>query len=136
MDEYIRFYGNHNKKKVLVVDDSGAMLRNVKGWLEDSYQVILANSGTMAIKYLSTNRPDLVLLDYEMPVVNGKQVLEMIRTENEFRDIPVMFLTGKNDRESIEQVMSLKPEGYILKTTKPEQIVQMIDEFFERRKTI
>jgi DNA-binding NarL/FixJ family response regulator len=47
-----------------------------------------------------------------------------------------MFLTGKNDRESIEQVMSLKPEGYILKTTKPEQIVQMIDEFFERRKTI
>jgi DNA-binding NarL/FixJ family response regulator len=77
-----------------------------------------------------------VLLDYEMPVVNGKQVLEMIRTENEFSDIPVMFLTGKNDRESIEQVMSLKPEGYILKTTKPEQIVQMIDEFFERRKTI
>jgi CheY-like chemotaxis protein len=136
MDEYIRFYGNHNKKKVLVVDDSGAMLRNVKGWLEESYQVILANSGAMAIKYLSTNRPDLVLLDYEMPVVNGKQVLEMIRTENEFSDIPVMFLTGKNDRESIEQVMSLKPEGYILKTTKPEQIVQMIDEFFERRKTI
>jgi CheY-like chemotaxis protein len=136
MDEYIRFYGNHNKKKVLVVDDSGAMLRNVKGWLEESYQVILANSGAMAIKYLSTNRPDLVLLDYEMPVVNGKQVLEMIRTENEFSDIPVMFLTGKNDRESIEQVMSLKPEGYILKTTKTEQIVQMIDEFFERRKTI
>ncbi len=134
MDEYIRFYGNHTKKKVLVVDDSGAMLRNVKGWLEDRYQVILANSGAMAIKYLSTNRPDLVLLDYEMPVVNGKQVLEMIRTESEFSNIPVMFLTSKNDRESIEQVMALKPEGYILKTTKPEQIVQMIDEFFERRK--
>lgn len=136
MDEYIRFYGNHTKKKVLVVDDSGAMLRSVKGWLEDRYQVILANSGAMAIKYLSTNRPDLVLLDYEMPVVNGKQVLEMIRTESEFSNIPVMFLTSKNDRESIQQVMGLKPEGYILKTTKPEQIVQMIDEFFEKRKTL
>lgn len=136
MDEYIRFYGNHTKKKILVVDDSGAMLRNVKGWLEEYYQVILVNSGTMAIKYLSTNRPDLVLLDYEMPVLSGKQVLEMIRSENEFSDIPVMFLTGKNDKESIQQVLSLKPEGYILKSTKPEQIVQMINEYFEKQKTL
>lgn len=136
IDEYIQFFGSHVKKKVLVVDDSGAMLRNVKGWLEDRYQVILANSGAMAIKYLSTNRPDLVLLDYEMPVINGKQVLEMIRSESEFSSIPVMFLTSKNDKESIRQVLSLKPEGYILKTTKPEQIIQMIDEFFQKQKTL
>lgn len=134
LDEYIKTYGNHAKKKILVVDDSGVMLRSVKGWLEDRYQVILANSGTMAIKYLSTNRPDLVLLDYEMPVINGKQVLEMIRSETEFCNIPVMFLTSKNDKESIQQVLSLKPEGYILKTTKPEQIVQMIEEFFQKQK--
>lgn len=136
LDEYIKNNGKHTKKKILVVDDSGAMLRNVKGWLEDDYQVILANSGTMAIKYLSTNRPDLVLLDYEMPVINGKQVLEMIRSEAEFSDIPVMFLTSKNDKESIQQVLSLKPEGYILKTTSPEQIVQMINDFFIKKKTI
>lgn len=136
VDEYICYYGNQNKKKILVVDDSGAMLRNVKGWLEQRYQVILANSGAMAIKYLATNRPDLVLLDYEMPVLNGKQVLEMIRSESEFSNIPVMFLTGKNDKESIQQVLSLKPEGYILKTTKPEQIVEMVDEFFAKRKVL
>lgn len=136
MDEYIKANGKHTKKKILVVDDSGAMLRNVKGWLEDSYQVILANSGTMAIKYLSTNRPDLVLLDYEMPILNGKQVLEMIRSESEFSNIPVMFLTSKNDKESIQQVLNLKPEGYILKTTSPEQIVQMINEFFMKQKSI
>jgi len=136
MDEYIKANGKHTKKKILVVDDSGAMLRNVKGWLEDSYQVILANSGTMAIKYLSTNRPDLVLLDYEMPILNGKQVLEMIRSESEFSNIPVMFLTSKNDKESIQQVLNLKPEGYILKTTSPDQIVQMINEFFMKQKSI
>lgn len=136
MDEYIKLNGKHTKKKILVVDDSGAMLRNVKGWLEERYQVILANSGTMAIKYLSTNRPDLVLLDYEMPVINGKQVLEMIRSEADFSDIPVMFLTSKNDKESIQQVLSLKPEGYILKTTSPEQIVQTINEFFMKQKSI
>jgi len=136
VDEYVQKHGKHMKKKVLVVDDSGAMLRNVKGWLEDRYQVILANSGTMAIKYLALNRPDLVLLDYEMPVVNGKQVLEMIRSETEFSDIPVIFLTSKNDRESITQVMGLKPEGYLLKTMKPDDIVKTIDEFFEKRKRL
>lgn len=130
VDEYAQYKASHQKKKILVVDDSGAMLRSVKGWLEHKYQVILANSGAMAIKYLSTNRPDLVLLDYEMPVINGKQVLEIIRSESEFSDIPVIFLTGKNDKESIQQVLGLKPEGYILKTTKPDQIVAMIDEFF------
>ena len=136
MDEFIKTNGKHTKKKILVVDDSGVMLRNVKGWLEDYYQVSLANSGAMAIKYLSTNRPDLVLLDYEMPVINGKQVLEMIRSEAEFSDIPVMFLTSKNDKETISQVLGLKPEGYILKSTKPEQIIQMINDFFQKQKTI
>ena len=60
----------------------------------------------------------------------------MIRSESEFSDIPVMFLTSKNDKESIQQVLSLKPEGYILKTTKPEQIVQMIEEFFNKQKIL
>ena len=134
IDSYLKKYGNQNKKKVLVVDDSGAMLRNVKGWLEDKYHVILANSGAMAIKYLALNRPDLVLLDYEMPVVDGKQVLEMIRTETDFYDIPVIFLTGRDDQESVMKVMELKVQGYLLKTMPPEQIVKTIDDFFEKQK--
>lgn len=134
VDEFIRNFGKHIKKKILVVDDSGAMLRNVKSWLEESYQVILANSGAMAIKYLATNRPDLVLLDYEMPVVDGKQVLEMIRTETEFADIPVIFLTSKGDRESVMKVMELKPEGYMLKTMKPADIVHTVNQFFEKQR--
>lgn len=132
--EYVEKFGKHNKKKILVVDDSGAMLRNVKGWLEDKYQVILANSGAMAIKYLALNRPDLILLDYEMPVCDGKQVLEMIRTEMEFTDIPVIFLTSKGDKESVMKVMALKPEGYLLKTMEPSQIIAAVDDFFEKRK--
>lgn len=134
VDEFISNFGKHIKKKILVVDDSGAMLRNVKSWLEESYQIILANSGAMAIKYLAMNRPDLVLLDYEMPVVDGKQVLEMIRTETEFADIPVIFLTSKGDRESVMKVMELKPEGYLLKTMKPADIIKAVNDFFEKQK--
>ena len=122
------------QKKVLVVDDSGAMLRNVKGWLEGKYKVILANSGAMAIKYLALDKPDLILLDYEMPVVNGKQVLEMIRSAVDFADVPVIFLTSKGDRESVMDVMSLKPEGYMLKSMPPEDIIKTVDEFFAKRK--
>ncbi|MDD6811158.1 MAG: response regulator [Lachnospiraceae bacterium] len=134
LDTFIKKEGKHNKKKILVVDDSGAMLRNVKGWLEGKYQVILANSAAMAIKYLALNKPDLILLDYEMPVCDGKQTLEMIRSEMEFSSIPVIFLTSKSDKESVMKVMALKPEGYLLKTMEPAQIVQSIDEFFEKRK--
>ena len=134
VDGYIKEYGKQVRKKILVVDDSGAMLRNVKGWLGDKYNVILANSGAMAIKYLATDRPDLVLLDYEMPVIDGRQVLEMIRTETEFRDVPVIFLTSKNDRESIMKVMELKPEGYLLKTMEPKKIIEEVDKFFVKQK--
>lgn len=134
ISHYVEKYGVGKKKKILVVDDSGAMLRNVKRWLEDHYQVSLANSGAMAIKFLAVNRPDLILLDYEMPILDGRQMLEMIRAESEFADIPVIFLTSKDDRESVIQVMSLKPNGYLLKMQPPGEIVKAIDDFFEKEK--
>lgn len=122
------------KKKILVVDDSGAALRSIKSWLDGKYQVILANSGAMAIKYMVMKRPDLVLLDYEMPICDGRQVLEMIRAESDLSDIPVIFLTNKNDRESVYKVSALRPEGYLLKTMEPAKIVKAIDDFFEKQK--
>ncbi len=134
VDSYLKDEKRTSKKKILVVDDSGAMLRNIKGWLEGKYQIVLANSGAMAIKYLTLDRPDLVLLDYEMPVVDGKQVLEMIRTETEFSDVPVIFLTAKSDKQSVIDVMALKPEGYLLKTMAPADIIAAVDDFFAKSK--
>ncbi|MBE5853714.1 MAG: response regulator [Lachnospiraceae bacterium] len=122
------------KKKILVVDDSGTTLRSIKEWLDEEYQVVLAVSGIMALKYLAVEKPDLVLLDYEMPVCNGKQVLEMIRSEVDYADIPVIFLTAKGDRESVLNVMGLKPDGYLLKNQEPSAIVDAIKEFFEKQK--
>ena len=132
--EYMENYGKQNKKKILVVDDSGMVLRSVEEWLGADYEIFMANSGMMAIKYLTGNRPDLILLDYEMPVVDGSQVLEMIRTDPEFSDMPIIFLTGKSDKESVQKVMALKPDGYLLKTMPPDQIRRAVAEFFERKK--
>lgn len=122
------------KKHILVVDDSGTMLRTIKTWLESKYRVSMASSGAMAISFLATNHPDLILLDYEMPICTGPQFMEMIRAEVSTSSIPVIFLTAKGDRESVEAVLSLKPAGYLLKTMKPEEIVEAVDQFFEKRK--
>ncbi len=136
LQEYFVTHTSDGKKHILVVDDSGAMLRNVKAWLEDRYQIALANSGTMAIKYLANNKPDLILLDYEMPVIDGSQVLEMIRSEMDFSNIPVIFLTSKDDKESILKVMALKPNGYLLKTMPPAKIIEAVDDFFAKQRKI
>ena len=90
----------------------------------------MANSGMQAIKYLSKNKVDLILLDHEMPVTSGPQVLEMLRSEEETKRIPVMFLTGKSDKESVMAVVALRPEGYFLKTIQREELLEKLQAFF------
>ena len=122
------------KKRILVVDDDGTMLRTIKSWLSEKYQVFMVNSGMAAITFLAKNQVDLILLDYEMPVTTGPKVLEMLRSEPATSGIPVMFLTVKSDKESVMQVLSLKPEKYLLKTMPPAELIANIDEFFEKQK--
>ncbi len=91
------------------------------------------SSGVSAIRAITLDRPDLILLDYEMPVCDGRYVLEMLRSEAEFADIPVIFLTSKDDPESVKKVLELKPDGYLLKYLKPAEIKSRVDEFLRRR---
>ncbi len=120
------------KKKLLVVDDSEFMLQMLQQLLGDDYEVVTATSGLSAFRSITLCRPDLVLLDYEMPVCEGNQILEMIRSEKDFVDIPVIFLTSKADRESVKKVAGLKPQGYLPKSLSPELIKQEVDHFFEK----
>ncbi|MBQ7148929.1 MAG: response regulator [Pseudobutyrivibrio sp.] len=122
------------KKKILVVDDDGTMLRTMKEWLSDKYQVFMVNSGMAAITFLVKKEVDLILLDYEMPVTTGPQVLEMLKSEKATADIPVMFLTNKSDRESVMNVLNLKPEKYLLKTMTRKELLSNIDGFFENQR--
>lgn len=139
VNDMVAFLNEHdvrNRKKILVVDDSATTLRSLRTLLSAKYQVILAGSGAMAFKYLAQDHPDLILLDYEMPIIDGKQLLEMIRSEAEFASTPVIFLTARGDRESIMNVMHLKPEGYLLKTMDLKMVENAIDEFFEKQKAM
>ncbi|MCR4843087.1 MAG: response regulator [Eubacterium sp.] len=120
------------RKKILIVDDSPTFLRTASEWLENKYNTCVCPSAFAAIEAIPTQNPDLILLDYEMPVCSGAQFLQMMNSES--RDIPVIFLTSKSDSKTVKEVMALRPKGYLLKTQPKDVIVGYIDDFFEKEK--
>lgn len=114
------------RKHILVVDDDFRMLKLVKRYLEDSYDVATAINGKVALKFLQTKMTNLILLDYEMPEENGPAVLEKLRANPITNSIPVIFLTGINDSKKIRQVLSLKPQGYLLKPIEHDKLINEI----------
>ncbi len=122
------------EKSILVVDDDPAYLKIVRGWLKDVYKVNVVTGGMQAISFLMKNEgvTDLILLDYEMPVVDGPQVLQMLASEPDLADIPIIFLTGVDSAEGVRRVMSLKPAGYLLKSTGKEGIIKYLRDTFVR----
>ena len=81
-------------RKVMVIDDSRTILSIAKGELERDYQVITALSGDEGLFLLERFIPDLILLDLNMPGMDGKEVLRRIRQDEKWRRIPVIFLTA------------------------------------------
>ncbi len=125
---------NMQKKHILLVDDDVAFLRTLRDWFSGRYRITAVKSGMQAITYIAGHKPDLILLDYDMPTTPGPQIMEMIKSEPNFAKIPIIFLTGKSDRESVMRVMALKPDGYILKTMGKNDIVAAVNRFFDSQK--
>lgn len=120
-------------KSILVVDDDPSFVKIIRDWLKADYQVFIVTSGMQAISFLMKKNVDLVLLDYEMPVTTGPQVLRMLRSEPDTAGIPIVFLTGIGDAESVKQVIALKPDGYILKSTPKPDLLRWLKVFFANR---
>ncbi|MCR5634796.1 MAG: response regulator [Lachnospiraceae bacterium] len=121
------------KKTILIVDDDPGYMWIVRDWLKNLYKVDMVGSGLQAIKWLGKNKTDLILLDYEMPVTSGPEVLKMLRSDEDTKRIPVFFLTGRSDKESVMNVMAYRPEGYILKTVEKNELLEKLNDFFMTR---
>ncbi len=119
-------------KKILLVDDDPSYAKMVREWLKDTYSISIATAGMQAITFLTKNQIDLILLDYNMPVVDGPQILEMLRSDTLTANIPVVFLTGIGTKDSISRAMSLKPQGYILKSATKEELLKSLETIFEK----
>lgn len=122
------------RKHILVVDDDPRMLRLVNEQLNEHYDVATAISGKLAIKFLERKRTDLILLDYEMPVDNGPAVLKQLRDNPDTKDIPVVFLTGMTEKSKIQEVLVMKPQGYLLKPIDSEKLFKVIKDVLNNKK--
>ena len=117
----------NEKKTVLLIDDNAVQIRTLNVMLKEKFNVLMATSGVKALTLLEKKVPDIIFLDYEMPECDGRMTLEMIRQVEKVKDIPVVFLTGLNDKEHIDSVLELNPAGYLLKPASIDSILEMID---------
>ena len=116
---------------LLLVDDDEDFLALSKRWLKNDYSVTAVHSGKEALEYLEGNRPDLMLLDYEMPEMDGPAVLESIRKTPGLEDLPVVFLTGTEDREHVKRAEDLRPEGFLTKSMGKKGLLMGLEAFFD-----
>ena len=116
------------KKHILIIDDDPTYAGMVRTWIKDFYKTDILTSGKQVLMFLNKKKVDLILLDYEMPVMNGTQVFKMLRRDSLTADIPVVFLTGVGSADEVKQVLALKPDGYILKSTTREQLLEYLQE--------
>lgn len=117
-----------NRKKIVVIDDSKVQLRALSELMKNRYEVVTASTGRSGIEMLKQDGADLVLLDYSMPGLDGRETLEILRSHEETKNIPVIFITGDDDKEDIVEVLKLHPQGYLLKPVKPERLFRAIEE--------
>lgn len=122
----------NRKRKIMLVDDSALLLRNMKSMLEEHFEVCLAKSGEQALNLIPKEKPDLILLDYEMDGMDGKSTFEAIKEDEDIERVPVVFLTSAASRKTIYSILKSKPDGYILKPPDKEKIFEVINEILSR----
>ena len=104
------------KPTILVVDDMTTTLLLIHDLLKDTYEVKIAKSGTKALEILeSPNDIDLILLDIEMPDINGYDVCKRIKNNETIKNIPIIFITGRTSQEDEEYGLNLGAIDYITK---------------------
>lgn len=112
---------------VLIVDDSLVVRAVVRGWLEEQgYQVVEADDGIVAIEQCLALLPDVVLLDIELPGLNGHQVLARLKSEPTVQDIPVVFLTKRTGMEEVLHGLTEGAHDYLSKPFDPAELVARV----------
>jgi len=115
------------KKLVILVDDNPANLRIGKNVLSEKYTVATAPSAAKLFSLLENNSPVIILLDIDMPEMNGFEAIELLKSKPKTRDIPVIFLTGMADSNDEEKGRGLGAADYITKPFDPPALIACIE---------
>ncbi len=114
------------KKTILVVDDTETNIDILLELLSDKYDVVVAINGRSAFDALEDNEVDLILLDIMMPEIDGYDVCLRLKTGEDSKNIPVIFITAKDDEESIEKAYAAGGDDYVSKPFKPLELLARI----------
>lgn len=121
-----------NRMRILAVDDNSINLATIEQELKNKYEVITVNSGARAIRFLNKEKPDLILLDVQMALMDGIETLKEIRTMENGASIPVIMLTSKKDRETVIEGTKLGILDYVLKPFDSQDLHARIDKALKR----
>ena len=116
-----------DKKIVLVVDDAAGNIAILVEILKASYRPRIAKAGAQALKIARASPPpDLILLDVEMPGMDGFETCRELKSDTATRDIPVIFVTGHTDRHQEERGLALGAVGYLTKPIDPPTVLDKV----------
>ncbi len=118
------------KKRVLIVDDDIMTLKILKKYLEGTYDVVIENAGYRFVEKMGSYNADLILLDVEMPVVNGLQAYDMLLKNPDLNDIPVVFLSGVSNPNLVRELMNKGAAGYLVKTIPKGELLARLEKIF------
>ncbi|MGD1046936.1 MAG: response regulator [Bacteroidota bacterium] len=120
--------------KALIVDDSleSRMLLGKILSKEFGAKIVEATNGKEAIEKISSEEPDIVFLDYEMPTMNGKETLIAIRSTRGMRNIPVVIVTSHAEMVLVKELLKYKVSAYLHKPFSVEYLVKHISIIFPR----
>lgn len=116
-------------KRILVVDDDMVCMKTVQRYLsEEKYDVLGAMSGIQAVHIVEETNIDLLLLDIEMPGLNGFATLEQIRELPNGKQLPVIFFTGRTDRDTLKRSVAMGTDSYITKPIEKHILLERVKE--------
>lgn len=116
----------NDKATVLMIDDDMSYLKQLNYILQDTYNVIMINSAKLALNYLSKHTPDVILLDYQMPLYNGANLMNMLQKCNK-DTVPIIILSGTLNRKALEDCYPYNPFAYLAKPVSKEILIENIE---------
>lgn len=120
-----------SKKSIVAVDDSGIVLKMLTKVLGEKYDLHAFSGGKRALQYLKEKTPDLIILDIDMPEINGYEMLKMIKEREHLQDVPVIFLTSNNDKNHVVKAVAGGAKDYVVKPIDEEILTEKVQAALE-----
>jgi DNA-binding response OmpR family regulator len=137
MFDFLGLRKKTTKTRILVVDDEPNIVQTLQDRLEmNEYEVVTAGNGREGLQKFEQERPDVILLDVIMPIMDGHEMLEMLRKQPGGQDVSVIMLTARSQTQDIARANACGIDDYIVKPFDLSELLEKIESVVEHRKAV